>query len=451
MSNIAIVGGGISGLSVGYFLQKQDINHNIKIFELDSFGGQIQSEKKEDILFEKGPDFFYSDGLFINHIIDELNLKDELLKATKSENQKYIFKEKQLLKFPNEVKQFSKSSLIFLGRRLKIKSFLKKKLSYWEKMSLFDVFKTIFGEQGAEYLGSGLSRGIFGSEAEDIEFSSAFPNLYKNLLSQDSVNKAHEKTINDKDIFYREKLNIKEVNEKEKGLYSFRNGMKTLSDAFYQHLKNNKVKFEKIKITKILKIKSDYFLYAKGKKYGPFDKIYFTIAPSELSKIFKEMNKNLSRLLSNIPISDLTTVTTVWNKKDFSSSGFGFITPRKEKINILGSIYLSNLFPEKYNKKQFIMKSYFSADTDLFSDQEIEAMILEAFQRLFKIKRKPIASSINRVKPGLPKYYIGYSENNKNIMHEIEKHKDIFLLGWHFSGMSINSNIEKSFNLINNH
>jgi len=448
MQKIAIVGAGISGLSAGYFLKKQESENNIKIFEADSFGGQIQTIEKENTLFETGPEYLHLDGLLIDKLIKELNLTDELLKATKAEKQKYTIKEKQWYKFPNEIEEFPKSSLIFIGRKLKIKSFLKKKLSYWDTMSLFDMFKTIFAEQGAEYLGSGFSRAIFGSEADDIEFSSAFPNFYKNLLSEESVYKALEKTVLEKQNYLKEKLNIKEINQKETGLYTFKNGMRTFTSALKENLLNQKVKFEKIRISKITKIKSEYFIYAKGQKFGPFDKVIFSVPPAELGKIFREMDKTLSRSFLQIEKSDLTTVTTVWNRKDFSQSGFGFVTPRKEKINILGATYLSNLFPDKYEKKQFVVKSFFSADTDLFQDEEIEHMVIEAFGRLFKIKNQPIISLVHRVKTGLPKYSIGFSKIKKEINEQLNQHVGIYLLGWHFNGMSINSNVESAFRMV---
>ena len=58
---VIIVGGGITGLSAAYFMQKEvkerSLTLDIKLIEASSrLGGVIQTEKKDGYIIERGPD-----------------------------------------------------------------------------------------------------------------------------------------------------------------------------------------------------------------------------------------------------------------------------------------------------------------------------------------------------------------------------------------------------------
>ena len=60
---IAVVGGGITGLSAAYFLKEglKDTEHSIDLFEKSNrLGGVIESKKTKDLLLEAGPDSFFT-------------------------------------------------------------------------------------------------------------------------------------------------------------------------------------------------------------------------------------------------------------------------------------------------------------------------------------------------------------------------------------------------------
>ncbi|NLK81936.1 MAG: protoporphyrinogen oxidase [Bacteroidales bacterium] len=66
-ARVAILGAGLSGLSIGYFLNKKGISADI--FEKGSrIGGVIQSNKEAGFLYEHGP----NTGVLSNTIIEQL-------------------------------------------------------------------------------------------------------------------------------------------------------------------------------------------------------------------------------------------------------------------------------------------------------------------------------------------------------------------------------------------
>ncbi|MCK5512614.1 MAG: FAD-dependent oxidoreductase, partial [Thermodesulfovibrionia bacterium] len=59
MTHIAVVGGGLSGLTTAYALLKKNENINIVVLEAESRpGGKVWSDKVDGFLCEKGPNGF---------------------------------------------------------------------------------------------------------------------------------------------------------------------------------------------------------------------------------------------------------------------------------------------------------------------------------------------------------------------------------------------------------
>ena len=84
MKRIAIIGGGISGLSVLHYL-KQRLGDSVEItlFEREAFvGGTIRSFKKGSCLFEWGPNGFLDNQPATLQLIKEMGADEELIEAS---------------------------------------------------------------------------------------------------------------------------------------------------------------------------------------------------------------------------------------------------------------------------------------------------------------------------------------------------------------------------------
>src|SRR5208283_3029158 len=92
MKRIAIIGGGISGLTVLHYL-KQNLGDSVGItlFEREaSIGGTIRSFKKDSCLFEWGPNGFLDNQPDTLQFIEELGLTDQIIHAQRSARRCYI-------------------------------------------------------------------------------------------------------------------------------------------------------------------------------------------------------------------------------------------------------------------------------------------------------------------------------------------------------------------------
>ena len=83
MKRIAIVGGGISGLSAAFYLERLrrgGASLEYKLFEASPrLGGVIKTERVDDFVIEAGPDSFLTSKLWAAQLARDAGIGDQLL------------------------------------------------------------------------------------------------------------------------------------------------------------------------------------------------------------------------------------------------------------------------------------------------------------------------------------------------------------------------------------
>lgn len=96
---IAIIGGGIAGLTAAWETQKQGVAYTI--FEAEPrLGGKIVSERRSGFVFEGGPDSFLTTKPWAWQLCDELGLRDRLIGTNDERRNVFILKDGKLHPYP---------------------------------------------------------------------------------------------------------------------------------------------------------------------------------------------------------------------------------------------------------------------------------------------------------------------------------------------------------------
>ena len=89
--SVAIIGGGISGLSTAFWLDKLGVS--VCLFEAsDRVGGVINTTLKDGFLIEHGPSTLQGRTKELLELIDDAGLKNEILYANDLQKNRYILK-----------------------------------------------------------------------------------------------------------------------------------------------------------------------------------------------------------------------------------------------------------------------------------------------------------------------------------------------------------------------
>lgn len=92
MTKIAIIGAGISGLSLAWYLQKFHQNGSITLFEKENrYGGMIETSC-DPFFFEKGPRTFSATRCKeLLDLIHAIGLEEEILFSDRSAHKRWIY------------------------------------------------------------------------------------------------------------------------------------------------------------------------------------------------------------------------------------------------------------------------------------------------------------------------------------------------------------------------
>ena len=99
MQRVAVIGGGISGLSVCYYLQRFNPNISVYLFEGGNVGGWIQTTKKNGFIMENGPRSFRfgENAVPLLNICDNIDILRQTVKSVTGSSDSRIYSDGMLL------------------------------------------------------------------------------------------------------------------------------------------------------------------------------------------------------------------------------------------------------------------------------------------------------------------------------------------------------------------
>jgi len=130
---------------------------------------------------------------------------------------------------------------------------------------------------------------------------------------------------------------------------------------------------------------------------------------------------------------------------------FGFLIPSREKRKILGTLYDSSIFPNRAPEGYVLLRSMVGGAR--FSDlaRENEPKLLDLVKGelavIMNIRSDPDFMRVYRHDMAIPQYTVGHLERLRNIDALLQKHKNLYLTGNAYRGVSVNDCIENSFML----
>lgn len=392
---VAVIGGGISGLTFGYFLTRLRPDIRISIFEsAKQPGGWIKSETLHDpndgkILLEKGPRTLrgVSDGtLLIIDILKRLGLgaNIEVMRSTSVANRKFILgHNNELVQVPSAIS----SGVLFLLNELTsgvvwsvLKEPFRKARTQSPDESIEDFFKRRFGSRVlTDNILSAVLHGIYAGDVAKLSIRSIFPSLVEMERENGSIMKSVLKKLfakKDKNKpqlhqalkAYETKISteagLSELSAKLKPFPMLRldGGLQRLPLAISSFLRDQ----ENVKVVYEAAIKSiDPVSGTVTHKDGTtehFDHIRSTINTHSLADLLENAPK-LSETLHAVDYVGIFLVN-VYSKKPIlipqNGNGFGFLVPKsnQNRERLLGVIYDSDteqnvetLFGETGSKK----------------------------------------------------------------------------------------------------
>jgi len=442
---VIVLGAGISGLTTAYLLHKD--GYDVTVLEKnDKVGGSIETVIENGLLFDRGPNSALETTPLIAQLVDELNLSEQFIYASKKGNKRYILRNNKLHALAISPPAFIKSKL-FSGKaklRLLKEPFVgKSRDGYYQSIAEFVTRR--LGQEFLDYAINPFVAGVYAGNPEDLSVKSAFPKLY-------ALEEEYGGLIIGTIRSIRKRKKRKEQSKQSAKMLSFKDGMKVLPEAIANHL-GSRVKLN-AEVVSIRKTSDGNYgvTYNEGEQSLTLltDIILSTIPAYTAAELFGHFEDGIKKHLSAVYYPPVLVLYLAYNKDDIGQplDGFGFLIPSKEEKSFLGAIWSSVLFPNRAedNKASFTLFIGGSRNPGFIYDDEEELIktVRREFEELMKIKGEPIHLAKRFWEKAIPQYTIGYVEHENYFDHFEKDYRGIFLSGNYRGGISVGDCIKNS-------
>lgn len=445
---VVIVGGGITGLSAAFYMQKaareQNLPIEVTLIEATNrLGGKIQTVRRDGFVIERGPDSFLIRKKSMDTLANDLGLGEDLVRN--ATGQAYILVNGRLqpipggsvMGIPTKVGPFLKSDLFSLAGKLRAAGdFILPRSGVEGDQSLGHFFRRRFGAEIVENLIEPLLSGVYAGDIDHMSLQSTFPQFHE-------VEKKHRSLI-----LGMKKTTPKQVPQKDghgasqKGAFhSLKNGLESIIEAAEQQLEPGTVR-KGIRIESISKQGNQTVLNLNTGETIVADSVILTTGHMAASQLFA--SHGLLQGLKEIHTTSVATVALAFPEENVvqDTEGTGFLVSRSGDYSITACTWVHRKWPTTTPEGKVLLRAFVGrpgedAIVDL-PDAEIERIVLEDLGKIITIKGKPDFSVITRFKEDRPQYRVGHRQRIDAARAELKREfPNVKLAGASYDGVGL--------------
>lgn len=441
MNSVAIVGAGVTGLTVAYSMQRKNIP--VTVYEsAPRVGGPMQTVRRDGYLAECGPNSILETSPLISGLVRDLGLDSRRVYADGKAKSRFIVRDHRPLPAPSSPASFLTSPLFSLGAkfRLAAEPFIAAGKS--DDECLADFVRRRLGCEFLEYAINPFVGGIYAGDPEKLSVTQAFPKLR-------AVERDYGSLLLGQFLGARARKRRGEVSKQNAPMFSFDEGLEVLPGAIAAELGELVRLGEPVR--RLRKIASDWEIHTtKGVKHHSAVLLAIGAHPLAFLPIEADGVPDLTAL-DEVQYPPVASVTLGFRRLDVEAplEGFGVLVPEAERMNILGALFTSSIFPHRAPARHVTITSYIGGSRAphlaLQNRDAIINCVLNDLRKLLGIQGAPTFEHCCFFPEAIPQYNVGYGRF-KELMAKAEKAAPgLFIAGQARCGISLSDSILGGF------
>lgn len=445
MQKVVIIGGGITGLTTAYYLQKEarekELPIDVKLIEATHrLGGKMQTVVKDGFIIERGPDSFLARKQSATRLAKEVGVEDSLVSNTAGKS--YVLVKERLhpmpggsiMGIPTQIAPFVTTGLFSpLGKLRAAADFVLPRSNPAVDQSLGEFFRRRLGDEVVEHLIEPLLSGIYAGDIDQLSLMSTFPQFYQVEQKYRSLVLGMKKAT---------PSSPKKTNEKkDKGIFlTFKDGLQSFVDAIEAKLEPDSV-LKGFRVESIQKNDSGYEVELNGGEMLQADSIVMSVPHHVTQSIFKQ--HRFFDPFKDMSSTSVATVALAFSEKAVKDiEGTGFVVSRNSDYTITACTWTHKKWPHSTPKGKVLLRCYIGRAGDEavveLSDDEIIKIVLDDLNKTMNITMDPEFAIISRWKDSMPQYTVGHKERIENVIKQLkEELPGVFIAGSSFEGLGL--------------
>jgi oxygen-dependent protoporphyrinogen oxidase len=428
MKRIAIIGGGISGLSAAFYLQKAraagaDLEYTL--FESGQrLGGSMYSDHVEGCLVEAGPDSFLTEKPWALSLCKELGIADQLIGSNDAQRKTYIVVNGRLVVMPDglmfmvptQLVATALSPLFSWSTKLRMaRELLHPPRPMQSDETVAQLVERHFGAEVVDRLADPLLSGVYGGDAAKLSARAVLPRFVEMEEKYGSLSRAM--------LAAHKKMMATRKHPPAPLFTSLQDGMQQMVEAIAARLDPESIRL-RTHILRVYPEDSSWRVAVEMNGEERFDAVLIATPANVAGTLLDGVDRGLARNLLDIMYSSSITVTLGYYKQQLAGlpPGFGFLVPRSEGTRMLACTFVHNKFPHRAPEDKGILRCFLGGARDEavlgLSDDEILETVHRELRDILKLDARPIFSRVYRWRGAMAQYEPGHIAR----VQRIEKH-----------------------------
>ncbi len=453
--DVAIVGGGISGLVTAYRLATQaepGCNASLRLFEAsDRLGGQVQTEQRGDWLLETGPDSMVTAKVAASDLCRELGLGDELI-APRSAATFSLVHDRRVHPLPAGFRMIAptESAPLLRSRLLSWPGKLRMLLEPWVPRrdagsleeglagdeSVEDFVVRRFGREAYERIAEPVLGGLFVADVTRLSARRALGPFVEFERRKGSVLRG----LRAASVASPSAAAVHGSRPPAPSQLALKRGLGSLITRLIEEIPASWLQLGcGVKAIRPVLGQACWHIETTFGEWRAREVVLACPAP-RCRDLLQAGLPAVARALEEIRFGSCVTVNAVYRRRDLRRlpRDFGFFVPRGEPYHILAANFSSEKFAARAPEEHVVVRTFQGGALDpdaLYLDERaLTQRSHEDIAQLIGATAPPLSNLVSRFRQSMPQFELGHFDRVEGLRRQIEAHRGLHIVG---SGLGV--------------
>ncbi|MGH9458613.1 MAG: protoporphyrinogen oxidase [Thermoanaerobaculia bacterium] len=436
-TRVAVVGGGIAGLTAAFRLQQAGTDYRL-IESAAVAGGKIRTERVGGFTIEAGPDSFLAEKPAARELCEEIGLGEEIIPTNDARRRTFLVSRGRLRPLPEGFVMLApvdplallRSRLVSLRgvARMAVEPLVPVRTDPADE-SVGAFIRRRLGGEVLERIVDPLLSGIYAGESDRLSIRSTFPRLAE-------MERTHGSLVRG--------LLAAKRKAKPKGavFLSLRGGMDRLATTLAAKLDARSLLLG-TRVATIAREETAWRLTLSNGSSVVAERVIFATPAFVTASVVDAVDRELAELLRRIPYVSTASVALAYRRADVRHplDGFGFVVPRIERRRITACTWVSTKLPERAPADGALLRCFIGRAGEeehlAGSDDDLQRLAREELRDLMGIDAEPLFARVFRWGKSMPQYLVGHQELLAAIDARLAGLPGVFVTGSAYRGVGL--------------
>ncbi len=430
-----VIGAGLSGLVIAHKLKRHQPDQELLLLEKSSAtGGVIKSFNDSGYLAEYGPHGFLDNCAESRELLQETSLESECVRASLQEFVRYVCIDSKLMMIPQSPLKIIMAPLIPWPDKFRVLGDLfKKPLAGEPTVAKWAQYR--FGSALLPYVDA-VFTGTYAGDYDALKIDAVMPGLRR-------MEKEHGSVILAALAKARKAAKRKVPGQKLQmpSMTSFPGGMQRLPERLTELLGEGSIHCNRT-VTGLKKCDRGWLVETDHESYESA-RVVLALPINQGLNLLAPLDPGAP--LKQVPEAWLTSVIFGFDRGSLPP-GFGYLIPEREQRFTLGSLFTSNMFPNRAPDGHIVFETLIGGkrhpERNCLDDETLIGEALADVRGLLDLPQSPSYTRVLRPSGGIPQLEKGYTDLLDWRNRLVNRHPGLYVCGFGWEGIGLNDMIK---------